>query len=138
MRRRQALGAIGAILVAAAAPALIPKERLMSLKLIREATAGEIDHFNGGQNAFYARHFHGWSYLYTKDGRDYYKPTHPTLKAHGGLGIAPTPLEMEGLGMDPQFARPVFVPGEKQFLDHSSKETNLLKHGFEAWTEGKV
>lgn len=122
MRRRQALGAIGAILAAAVAPALIPKERLMPLKLIRDVTDAEVAQFTGGPNAFYTRHYHGWKYVYSDGGRDYYKPTHPMLKEHGDLGVAPTPAEMDMLNIDPEFARPVFVPKEKQFVDH-----NMLK-----------
>jgi hypothetical protein len=97
----------------------------MSLKLVREVTNDEV-RFYGGTNAYekalaYStslRIFNGWQFAYTKDGRDYYKPTHPTLKAHGDLGVAPTPAEMDMLNMDPNFARPVFVPKEKQFVDH--------------------
>ena len=30
----------------------------------------------------------------------------------------PTPMEMDGLGIDPDFARPMFIPEDKQFVDH--------------------
>jgi len=122
MRRRQALGAIGAILAAAVAPAFIPSGRIMPLKLIREATPEEIKYYvnpNSSCTITYAkRQYLGWEFAYTHEGRDYYRPTHPALIGKGELGVAPTPLEMEGLGIDPDFARPVFVPNEKQFVDH--------------------
>lgn len=136
MRRRQAFGAIGAILAAAVAPALIPKERLMSLKLVREVTGDEIDQYcrtpwdpiinnlsqeeiNRIPRSSTVRYFHGWEYSHSESGRDYYK-TVGHMKRFGDLGVAPTPAEMDMLNIDPGFARPVFVPKEKQFVDHRS------------------
>jgi len=127
MKRREALGAIGAILAAAVAPPFIPKGQLMPLKLIREATTAEIQEYainpNSTVKATYApRYYNGWDFAFEKDGRRYYKPSHPTLKAQGDLGVAPTPAEMDMLGMDPNFARPVFVPEAKQIVDHTNPE----------------
>lgn len=141
MKRRQALGAIGAILAAAVAPPFIAKSQLMPLKLIREVTAEEIVQYtNRPEGATWMQHrryYSGWEYAYTEGGRDYYKPYHPTLKKAGNLGVAPTPAEMDMLGIDPEFARPVFVPKEKQLVDHSSKKINLLEEGFDAWDHEK-
>jgi hypothetical protein len=148
MKRRQALGAIGAILAAAAAPALIPKSRLMPVKLIRDVTDAEINQYAGPTvfdrlkkeyaDSHAAPMYNGWKFKYTKDGRYYYEPTHPTLKARGDLGVAPTPAEMDMLNMDPAFARPVFVPKEKQIVDHSAPPGNLSFKQIEEQTRKEI
>jgi hypothetical protein len=116
----------------------------MPLKLIREVTDGEIFQYANadpksglyaplaGQYDQYADshaapQYNGWKFRYTKNGRYYYEPTHPTLKNIGDLGVAPTPAEMDMLNIDPNFARPIFVPKEKQFVDHRYSKADQKK-----------